>query len=74
MPVVEGVYDLAHLSDAEEIFLTSARLGVALVTTYDFHRYTVPVASVALRLRAALRDLMYRDPNADDAREDVRYA
>jgi branched-subunit amino acid aminotransferase/4-amino-4-deoxychorismate lyase len=74
VPLVEGVYDLAHLSDAEEIFLTSASLSIALVTTYDFHRYTIPVGSVALRLRAALRDRMYRDPNADDnAREDPRY-
>ena len=73
VPLVEGVYELAHLSDAEEIFLTSASLGVALVTTYDFHRYTVPVGSVALRLRAALRERMYRDPNADERREDVRY-
>ena len=74
VPLVEGVYDLAHLSDAEEIFLTSASLGVALVTTYDFHRYTVPVGSVALRLRAALRERMYRDPNAAERREDVRYS
>ena len=66
LPVVEGVYDLAHLGDADEIFLTSARLGVGLVTTYDFHRYVVPAGSVALRLREALRQLMLKEPDADD--------
>lgn len=57
VPVVEGAYDLRALADADEIFLTSAGLGVALVTTFDFHRYTVPVGSVALRLREAFRQL-----------------
>ncbi|HEX8141647.1 MAG TPA: aminotransferase class IV [Pyrinomonadaceae bacterium] len=57
VPHVEGVYDLSHLTDADEIFLTSSGLGVAFVTTFDFHRYTVPVGSVALRLREALRQL-----------------
>ncbi len=57
VPVVEGVNDLAHLGDADEIFLTSASLGIAIVTTFDFHRYTVPVGSVALRLREAFRQL-----------------
>jgi branched-subunit amino acid aminotransferase/4-amino-4-deoxychorismate lyase len=57
VPVVEGVSDLHALADADEIFLTSAGLGVALVTTFDFHRYTVPVGSVALRLREAFRQL-----------------
>ena len=54
-PYVEGVYDLAHLGDADEIFLTSAGLGVAIITTFDYRRYTVPVGSVALRLREAFR-------------------
>ena len=57
VPLVEGVYDLHDLGDAEEIFLTSAALGVALVTAFDFHRYTVPVGSVALRLHEAFRQL-----------------
>jgi branched-subunit amino acid aminotransferase/4-amino-4-deoxychorismate lyase len=57
LPHVEGVYDLSHLSDADEIFLTSSGLGVAIVTTFDFHRYTVPVGSVTLRLREAFRQL-----------------
>jgi 4-amino-4-deoxychorismate lyase len=57
MPIVEGVYELSALSDADEIFLTSAGLGVGIVTTFDFHRYTVPVGSLALRLHEALRQL-----------------
>jgi branched-subunit amino acid aminotransferase/4-amino-4-deoxychorismate lyase len=57
LPHVEGVYDLSHLSDADEIFLTSSGMGVAIVTTFDFHRYTVAVGSVALRLREAFRQL-----------------
>jgi branched-subunit amino acid aminotransferase/4-amino-4-deoxychorismate lyase len=70
LPVIEGVYDLAHLGDADEIFLTSARHGVGLVTTYDFHRYTVPAGSVALRLREALRQLMMQGVTADDTVRD----
>jgi 4-amino-4-deoxychorismate lyase len=57
VPVVEGVHALHDLADAEEIFLTSSGLGVALVTAFDFHRYAVPVGSPALRLREALRQL-----------------
>jgi 4-amino-4-deoxychorismate lyase len=56
-PLVEGVYDLSDLGDANEIFLTSAGQGLSIVTTFDFHRYTVPVGSVALRLREAFRQL-----------------
>ncbi|HEX8136466.1 MAG TPA: aminotransferase class IV [Pyrinomonadaceae bacterium] len=63
LPHVEGVYDLSHLSDADEIFLTSSGLGVAIVTTFDFHRYTVPVGSVALRLREAFRQLTLQTEN-----------
>jgi branched-subunit amino acid aminotransferase/4-amino-4-deoxychorismate lyase len=57
IPHVEGVYELSQLSDADEIFLTSAGLGVAIVTTFDFHRYTVPVGSVVMRLHEAFRQL-----------------
>lgn len=57
VPLVEGVQDIHALAAADEIFLTSAGLGVALVTTFDFHRYTVPVGSVALRLGEAFRQL-----------------
>jgi branched-subunit amino acid aminotransferase/4-amino-4-deoxychorismate lyase len=59
-PLVEGVYDTSDLSDADEIFLTSAAHGVGLVTTYDFHRYTVSAGSLVLRLREAFRQLTLR--------------
>ncbi|HEY9401807.1 MAG TPA: aminotransferase class IV [Pyrinomonadaceae bacterium] len=57
LPLVEGTYDTSHLGDADEIFLTSAAHGIGLVTTYDFHRYTVSAGSVAVRLREAFRQL-----------------
>jgi 4-amino-4-deoxychorismate lyase len=57
VPVVEGVYDLSHLSDADEIFLTSAGLGVRLATTFDFHRYTVAAGSIVVRIREVFRQL-----------------
>lgn len=55
VPHVEGVFELSHLADADEIFLTSAGLGIAFVTTFDYHRYTIAAGSVALRLREAFR-------------------
>lgn len=57
VPLIEGVYDVPDLADADEIFLTSSALGVAIVTTFDFRRYTVAVGSIALRLREAFRQL-----------------
>ena len=39
MPVLEGIYEMADLTDADEIFLTSSSFGVAPVTTFDFRRY-----------------------------------
>jgi 4-amino-4-deoxychorismate lyase len=61
IPHVEGVYELSQLGDADEIFLTSAGLGIAIVMSFDFHRYTVAVGSVALRLREAFRQLTFSD-------------
>lgn len=58
IPVVEGVYELGDLVEAEEIFLTSANLGVAIVTTFDFRQYSVTKESVAARIRQAFRVLM----------------
>lgn len=57
IPVVEGVNELAQVGDADEIFLTSAGLGLRPVTTFDFHHYTIPVGSIALRLQEAFRQL-----------------
>jgi 4-amino-4-deoxychorismate lyase len=59
IPVVEGVYELSDLGHADEIFLTSSGLGLCLVTTFDFHRYTIPVGSIALRLQEAFRQLQF---------------
>ena len=50
IPVIEGVYELADLTEAEEIFLTSASYGVAPVTTFDFRQYTVVAGSVCARV------------------------
>src|SRR4029078_6339283 len=40
IPLLEGIYEMNDLSEADEIFLTSSSLGVAPVTTFDFRRYT----------------------------------
>jgi branched-subunit amino acid aminotransferase/4-amino-4-deoxychorismate lyase len=63
VPLSEGAHTLHDMADAEEVFLTSAALGVALVTVFDYHSYTVPVGSPALRLREAYRQLTL-DPEA----------
>jgi branched-subunit amino acid aminotransferase/4-amino-4-deoxychorismate lyase len=60
IPVIEGVYDLADLTEADEVFLTSASLGVALVTTFDFRQYSVATANICRRLADAYRDLICR--------------
>ena len=57
IPVIEGVYELADLAEADEIFLTSASLGVAFVNTFDFRQYSVAPASICARLSDALKDL-----------------
>ena len=41
IPLLEGIYEMADLTDADEIFLTSSSIGVAPVTTFDFRRYAV---------------------------------
>src|SRR5262249_32406472 len=53
IPLREGSYELGHLADADEIFLTSAGLGVAIVRTFDFRNYVVGEDSIARRLREA---------------------
>lgn len=57
VPLVEGVYQLHDLNEADEIILTSAGLGVSVVTAFDFHTYAVRAGSVAARLREAFRQL-----------------
>ena len=46
IPVIEGVYELADFTDADEIFLTSASLGVAQVTTFDFRQYAMAAGKI----------------------------
>ncbi len=60
IPLIEGVYDLPDLTEADEIFLTSASYGVAPVTTFDFRRYSIATESVFTRLSTALKDLILR--------------
>jgi len=57
VPVIEGVYELANLAEADEIFLTSASLGVAFVNTFDFRQYSVAAGNICARLSDALKDL-----------------
>jgi branched-subunit amino acid aminotransferase/4-amino-4-deoxychorismate lyase len=57
IPLLEGVYEMADLTDADEIFLTSATLGVAPVTTFDFRRYAVEAGSVTAVLVQAFARL-----------------
>src|SRR5215211_3236768 len=40
IPLLEGIYEMTDLTEADEIFLTSSSLGVAAVTTFDFRRYS----------------------------------
>ena len=58
IPLIEGVYELSDLTEAEEIFLTSASYGVAPVTTFDFRRYSIVEGSVLRRLSAAFKGLI----------------
>jgi aminodeoxychorismate lyase len=57
IPVIEGVYELADLAEADEIFLTSASLGVAFVNTFDFRQYSQASGNLCARLSEALKDL-----------------
>jgi len=57
IPVVEGVYEIADLTEADEIFLTSSSLGVGIVTTFDFRQYTVAMGNVSARLREGFQSL-----------------
>lgn len=57
IPLIEGVFELSDLADADEIFLTSSSIGVAVVTTFDFRQYSVATGSIAARLREGYRIL-----------------
>lgn len=57
IPLLEGVYEMSDLTDADEIFLTSSGLGVAPVTTFDFRRYAVEAGSVTAVIAQAFAKL-----------------
>jgi branched-subunit amino acid aminotransferase/4-amino-4-deoxychorismate lyase len=57
IPLVEGVYEMADLVDADEIFLTSSGIGVAPVTTFDFRRYAIEPESIVNIIRQAFSKL-----------------
>ncbi len=58
IPVIEGVYELGDLTEADEIFLTSASIGVAQVTTFDFRQYSCTPRSITVRLADAFKQLV----------------
>jgi branched-subunit amino acid aminotransferase/4-amino-4-deoxychorismate lyase len=58
IPVVEGVYEMADLTEADEIFLTSSGLGIAQVTTFDFRRYNVEQTTLVGTLSGAFSKLI----------------
>jgi branched-subunit amino acid aminotransferase/4-amino-4-deoxychorismate lyase len=57
IPLLEGVYEMGDLTDADEIFLTSSGSGVAPVTTFDFRRYAVDAGSVTAVIAQAFAQL-----------------
>lgn len=57
VPLIEGVYEMPDLTDADEIFITSASMGVAIVTTFDFRTYALTTGTVAATLREAFAKL-----------------
>lgn len=61
IPLIEGVYEMSDLTEADEIFLTSSGLGVAPVTTFDFRRYSVEAASIVATIRNAIAKLIESD-------------
>jgi branched-subunit amino acid aminotransferase/4-amino-4-deoxychorismate lyase len=51
IPLLEGIYEMTDLTDADEIFLTSSSIGVAPVTTFDFRRYSIEPTSLTSIIR-----------------------
>ena len=56
IPLLEGIYEMTDLTDADEIFLTSSSLGVAPVTTFDFRRYAID-GNLTTTIRQAFKQL-----------------
>ena len=68
IPVIEGVYELGDLTDADEIFVTSASIGVAPVTTFDFRQYSITPGSVTVRLSDAFKSRVQRETPVKNGR------
>jgi branched-subunit amino acid aminotransferase/4-amino-4-deoxychorismate lyase len=62
LPLLEGIYEIGDLTDADEIFLTSSALGVAPVTTFDFRRYALEPSSVTGVILQAFAALTRGEP------------
>ena len=58
IPVLEGVYEMSDLLEAEEIFLTSSALGVAPITTFDFRRYSIGQEGIVTTVRNSFSKLI----------------
>ena len=58
IPLVEGVYEMGDLTDADEIILTSSVIGVTPVTTFDFRRYAIESGSVLGIIKEAFAKLI----------------
>jgi D-alanine transaminase len=63
IPLLEGVYEMADLTDADEIFLTSSSLGVGPVTTFDFRRYALDARSLTTIIGQDYRTYMMSNPD-----------
>ena len=57
IPLLEGIYEMTNLTDADEIFLTSSSVGVSPVTTFDFRRYAVEPENVTSVIAQAFAKL-----------------
>jgi branched-subunit amino acid aminotransferase/4-amino-4-deoxychorismate lyase len=55
IPLLEAIYEMTDLTEADEIFLTSSSLGVAAVTTFDFRRYSVDGGRITSMIAEAYR-------------------
>ena len=63
IPLLEGVYEMTDLTDADEIFLTSSSLGVGPVTTFDFRRYALDARSLTTIIGQDYRMHMMSKPD-----------
>jgi branched-chain amino acid aminotransferase len=61
IPLVEGVYEMGDLVEADEIFLTSSGIGVAPVTTFDFRRYAVEPESIVNIVRQGFNKVAHSE-------------